>query len=139
MKIRARLDTKASAQQIWDYVSEPNNDPEWADTSPIDVLGNGPNMEVTFRQIVLGKEVWGTAKVREWNEPHKLVWDVEDTARLLEVTYEVKDGWFRQTSRVKLKRTRWMIPLLLPVIWQQLHKQCRTLKTRLDDRFGPSE
>lgn len=129
------LRTHADQQAIWDYVSEPNNDPKWVDTTPIiDVIGNGPDMEFSFQQRFGKKESWGTAKVAEWDEPKRLVWRVEDARRVTLVTYEVEDGWFRQTNRTKWKKRRMLMPLLYPIVVLQMRKQLRALGAQLHER-----
>jgi hypothetical protein len=134
VKIRGTLRTTASAQQIWDYVSEPNNDPKWINvTQVIDVLGNGPNMEFSFHQVWGKTETWGTAKVTCWSEPSILIWAVEDNFRRSQVTYEIKNGLFRQTNDTKFKGKRWLEPLFYPFISMQMRKQLRMLSRRLKE------
>lgn len=134
------LRTHADQQAIWDYVSEPNNDPKWVNTTPlVDVVGNGPDMEFTFQQVFGKKESWGTAKVVEWDEPRRLVWRVEDSRRVTMVTYEIADGWFRQTNRTKWKQWRLLSPLMYPFVAMQMHKQLRALGLQLREHAPPPE
>lgn len=133
MKIRGSVRIRADAQTIWDYVSEPNNDPAWVDTTPIvDVIGNGMHMEVSFQQKWGKTETWGTAKVEGWDEPNVIVWDVEDGFRRTEVTYFVEPGKFTQINRTRFKKKRWLEPVLYPFIWMQMRKQLRALKNFLE-------
>lgn len=131
MKVRGSLRTRANAQTIWDFVSDPRNDPQWVDATPtMEVTGSGMHMRVAFRQT-WGQETRGTAEVVGWNEPYVLIWAVEDGFRTSDVTYLIENGRFQQINQTRFKK-RWLAPILYLPIRRQMRKQLRALRPILD-------
>lgn len=141
-KVRIRL--PLTSKDVFNYISDPRNDPEWVDTTPrVDqVDGDGPVVGAVYEyDQTVGRDVTGTITITDIAAPSWMAFCVEDPLRVSRVEYHLRptkrgDGcimeqcsfaWYR-SSRL---RRWWMRPMVRFMVRRQLNKQLRMLRDTL--------
>jgi uncharacterized protein YndB with AHSA1/START domain len=130
------------AQEIWEYVADPRNDPQWCDKvrSVEQVEGEGPGSgaryAVMHRPIPMKRAKELAVTVEEFDPPSRMRIREEDDDGVFDVTYELEpagDGTrLTQRDRIEWKIPRFQQPLARRLVTRDVANQLAALKRRLE-------
>jgi uncharacterized protein YndB with AHSA1/START domain len=129
-------------EEVFDYVSDPRNDPIWCpkviSVEPVGEPGHGPGarFEVLHRPIPLRPPRTMRYTLVDWDPPHRIHWREEEGEEdVFLVTYtlaETAGGTrFTQADEVRISVPRPLLPLMKIGIGADVAKQMRTLRAEL--------
>ena len=130
-------------EDVFAYVSDPLNDPEWCakvvSVEQVEGDGRGPGAryEVLHRPIPLRPARRMTYTCLDWEPPARIAWREDDGADVIDVGYELESVWTstRLTQRddvVRLGAPRLLHPLLRIGVGRDVERQLRALKRVLE-------
>jgi uncharacterized protein YndB with AHSA1/START domain len=129
-------------EELFDYLSDARNDPEWCPKvlSSDQVEGDGPGLGATY--AVVHKPIPGRSArtmrmtCQDWQRPRRLEWYEEDGRDSVRVTYTLDDlgGSTRltQTSIAALSTPCVLAPIMRRGIGHDIARQLSSLKKRLE-------
>lgn len=143
MKLRTQETIDRPIDEVFAFVSDPRNDPEWCATvrEVEQTAGDEPAVGARYREMHdprPGRAVPLVVEIRELDPPRRLVLFEEDFAAQLLVTYDLEalgEGRTRitQTSEVHLKGAwKLMTPATYIGVRATLPKQFAALKVHLE-------
>jgi uncharacterized protein YndB with AHSA1/START domain len=145
VRLRAQATIDRPIDEVFAFVSDPMNDPEWCGyvKAAEQTAGDGPAVGARYREMHdprPGKAVPLELEIRELDPPLRMVLFEEDFAAQLHVTYELDAldadrTRITQTSEVLLKGLwKLMTPASYLGIRMTLPKQFAALKAHLESR-----
>jgi uncharacterized protein YndB with AHSA1/START domain len=143
MEIERMIVIERAAQEVWDYIADPRNDPQWCDKvqSVEQLEGDGPGpgarYKVMHRPIPMRKPKELTVTVEEFEPPSRMRIREEDEDGVFDVTYELEsagDGTrLTQRDRIDWKLPRFQQPLARRLVTRDIAHQFAALKRRLEN------
>jgi uncharacterized protein YndB with AHSA1/START domain len=146
MEITRSVEISRTIDDVFAYVADPRNDPEWcakvlsvAHTSD---SGPGPTAryEVVHRPVPILSSRRMDYVCVGWKPPNRIDWREDDGTDVLNVTYMLDDlgqsTRMAQRSRAELAAPRMLHPLMRLGIGHDIARQLKTLKRILER--GPS-
>jgi hypothetical protein len=143
MRIERKVTIKRPIGEVFAFVSDARNDPEWCEKvrSVKQNKGRGPGpgarYVVIHRPIPMAPERRMDYTCRAWDPPHRIEWHERDGSDEIEVVYELEDvgGATRLTQRDEVHRIG--VPTLLKPIMKRgigrdISHQLKTLKALLE-------
>jgi hypothetical protein len=138
MRIVRAVVIDSHIEDVFAYVSDPLNDPEWCAKvlSVEQVAGDGPGpgaiYDVLHRPVSLRPARRMAYACLAWAPPARIAWREEDGADVIEVTYELESVWtstrLTQRDDARLGAPRILHPLLRIGIGRDVERQLRELK-----------
>jgi uncharacterized protein YndB with AHSA1/START domain len=142
VEIERMIVIERPAQEVWDYIADARNDPQWCDKvqSVEQVEGHGPGpgarYEVMHRPIPMRKPKELAVTVEEFDPPHRMRIREEDEDGVFDVTYELGaagDGTrLTQRDHIEWKIPRFQQPLARRLVTRDVANQLSALKRRLE-------
>jgi uncharacterized protein YndB with AHSA1/START domain len=129
---------------VFDYISNPLNDPRWCQ-KVLDVRqmeGDAPRpgaaYEVLHRPIPWRPPRRMTYACLDWDPPHRIAWREDDGTDVIDVTYELESVWtstrLTQRDEAQLGAAAALRPLLELGIGRDMTRQLQALKRLLERR-----
>jgi hypothetical protein len=129
-------------EEVFDFVADPLNDPEWCakvlsvDQVEGDGPGRGARYDVLHRPIPLRPPRRLVHTCVDWEPPVCVVWHEDDGTDVFDVTYELASVWtatrLTQHDVVRLGAPRPLHPILRAGIGRDVARQLRALKRVLE-------
>src|SRR5438093_12693641 len=129
-------------EDVFAYVADPVNDPEWCEkvlaVEQVEGSGPGPGTRyaVVHRPIPLRPPRRMAQTCLAWDPPRRIEWREDDGVDLFHVIYELETIWtwtrLTQPSDVFLGTPRVLHPLLKAGIGRDVARQLRALKRVLE-------
>lgn len=142
MRIQKSVDIADSPQEVWGFIADARNDPQWCDKvdSVEQVAGDGPGGEARYRVLHRpirhrkAKELAVT--VEEYEPPRELRLREEDDDAVIEVTYRLEEAG-EGTELTQIDEIDWKVPFPGPqigrvVVSRDIQRQFAALKRVLE-------
>jgi hypothetical protein len=131
-------------EEVFDFVADPLNDPEWCpkvlrvEQVEGDGPGPGARYDVLHRPIPLRPPRRLVHTCVAWEPPVRIAWHEDDGTDVFDVTYALGSVWtstrLTQHDAIRLGAPRPLHPLLRAGIGRDVARQLRTLKRVLERR-----
>jgi uncharacterized protein YndB with AHSA1/START domain len=142
MRIEKSVNIARSPQEVWTYIADARNDPQWCDKvdSVEQIAGEGPGAaaryRVLHRPIRRRKAKELSVTVEEYEPPRQLRLREEDDDAVFEVTYRL-DGAGEGTALTQTDEIDWKIPFPGPqigrvMVSRDIQRQFGVLKRLLE-------
>jgi uncharacterized protein YndB with AHSA1/START domain len=142
MEIERMIVIERPTEEVWDYIADLRNDPQWCDKvrSVEQVEGGGPGpgarYVVMHRPIPMRKAKELAVTIEEFDPPHRMRIREEDEDGVFDVTYELEpagDGTrLTQRDRIDWKIPRFQQPLAWRLVSRDIASQFAALKRKLE-------
>jgi uncharacterized protein YndB with AHSA1/START domain len=144
MEIEKAVVIDCPPQDVWTYIADPRNDPDWCAKveSAEQVRGSGPgsgaSYRVTHRPVRLKGPKELAVTVEEFEPPHRMRMREEDGDAVFDVTYELQptQGGTRlsQNDQIDWKIPRFQLPIARRMVSRDVQNQLSALKRLLEAR-----
>ena len=143
MRLETRVMIERSPEEVWAFVAELRNDPNWCDKvdSVEQVAGDGPGLNASYRvlhrpvRMRRAKEL--AVIVEHFEPPRRLRLREEDSDAVFAVTYELvkTDGG---TNLTQVDEIQWKVPFPGPqigglMVRRDIQRQFSALKSVLEE------
>ena len=127
---------------VFEFVSDPMNDPRWCpkvlyvEQVEGDGPGPGSRWDVVHRPIRLRPPRRMSHSCVGWDPPHRIEWLEDDGDDMIEVMYELEEVWtstrLTQRDHAQLGAPRLLQPVVRAGIGRDIEKQLRELRRLLE-------
>ena len=142
MEITRSVEISRTIDDVFAYVADPRNDPEWCPKvlSVADTSGSGPGPSARYDVVHWPVPVLSRRHMNYvclgWEPPNRIDWREDDSTDVLHVTYMLDDlgqsTRMTQRSRPELAAPRVLHPLMRLGIGHDIARQLKTLKRILE-------
>ena len=125
MRLQATISINRTPEDVWTFIADPRNDPQWCDkVESVEQVsgqapGSGARYEVLHRPVRFRKPKTLSVSIEEWNPPHRLRMREEDDDAVFDVTYRRApegDG----TNLTQIDEIDWKVPFPGPQIGRRM-------------------
>jgi carbon monoxide dehydrogenase subunit G len=135
MVIEREIEIARPVEEVFAFVSDPRNDPQWCPKVK-SVEGSGDRYEVVHKPVPGRPERRMEMRRMSADPPRRIAWTQEDGHDSFRVTYELEaagDGTrLRQRSEAEVGVPRWLHPLWRRGIGRDVKRQLAALKKLLE-------
>lgn len=142
MRIEKSVSIARSPQEVWTFIADTRNDPQWCDKvdSVEQIAGDGPGGEARYRVLhrpIRRRKAKALAvTVEEYEPPRQLRLREEDDDAVFEVTYRL-EGAGEGTALTQIDEIEWKIPFPGPqigkiMVGRDIERQFAALKRLLE-------
>lgn len=142
MEITRSVEISRTIDDVFAYVADPRNDPEWCPKvlSVAHTSGSGPGPSARYDVVHWPVPVLSRRHMNYvclgWEPPNRIDWREDDSTDVLHVTYMLDDlgqsTRMTQRSRAELAAPRVLHPLMRLGIGHDIARQLKTLKRILE-------
>jgi hypothetical protein len=142
MEITRSVEISRTIDDVFGYVADPRNDPQWCPKvlSVAQTSGSGPGPSARYDVVHRPVPVLPSRRMDYvclgWAPPNRIDWREDDSTDVLNVTYMLDDlgqsTRMTQRSRAELAAPRVLHPLMRLGIGHDIARQLKTLKRSLE-------
>lgn len=142
MKIEKTIVIAHPLEDVWEFIADTRNDPQWCDKvkSVDQVVGDGPGPDsryrVVHRPVSLKKPKELAVSVEEYSPPRRLRLREEDDDGVFHVTYDLEptaEGTrLTQHDQIEWEIPKFQLPIARAMVSRDIQRQFSTLKRLLE-------
>jgi uncharacterized protein YndB with AHSA1/START domain len=144
MKIETTIVIARPREEVWEYIADARNDPQWCGKveSVHQVGGDGPGPDSSYRvihrPIRFKRSKKLAVKVEEFSPPRRLRLREEDEDGVFNVTYDLESSRegtrLTQRDQIEWKIPKFQLPIARRMVSRDIQRQFSELKRRLEAR-----